>query len=244
MTRVVVWMVLLLTACSTVPDAQHPAPRGSATGSPSRSSTPDIDHGGGQPPSAYSASVRRIGPQLRARMRFSYRPGCPVALSHLRYLEMTYLGFDGRVHSGEMVVHEDFAAAVTRVFARLYDARWPIRRMRLVDDYRGDDERSMAANNTSGFNCRRVAGSATWSAHAYGAAIDINPVQNPYLAAGSVQPPAGRRFAWIDRSARSRTPAGAIRAGDVVVRSFAGIGWQWGGDWTSSKDYQHFSTGR
>ena len=84
---------------------------------------------------------------------------------------------------------------MTRVFRELYDAGWPIRRMRLVDDYGGDDERSMAADNTSGFNCRRVAGSSSWSAHAYGAAVDINPLENPYVTGGSVSPSAGRRFA-------------------------------------------------
>jgi poly-gamma-glutamate synthesis protein (capsule biosynthesis protein) len=175
-------------------------------------------------------------------MRFSHGPSCPVPLRDLRYLRMRYVGFDGRTHRGEMVVHEDFAAAVTAVFERLYDARWPIQRMRLVDAYRGDDDRSMAANNTSGYNCRRVAGSRAWSAHAYGAAIDVNPVQNPYLTGSSIAPPAGSRFAAIDRSAHARVPAGAIRTGDVVVQAFARIGWEWGGKWSQSKDYQHFSS--
>jgi poly-gamma-glutamate synthesis protein (capsule biosynthesis protein) len=113
--------------------------------------------------------------------------------------------------------------------------------MRLVDDYRGDDDRSMAANNTSAYNCRRVAGSDSWSAHAYGAAIDINPVQNPYLDGTSISPPAGQRFAALDRSRRAHLPAGTIREPGVVVRAFAGIGWRWGGAWEASPDYQHFS---
>ncbi len=175
-------------------------------------------------------------------MRSSYRPGCPVLLADLRYLRMRYVGFDWKAHTGEMVVHHDYAKKVTTVFERLYDARWPIRRMRLVDGYGGDDNRSMAANNTSGFNCRRVAGSRAWSAHAYGAAIDINPVQNPYVTGSSIHPLAGARFATIDRSrADRRGPMGAIRAGDVVVRAFDCIGWDWGGDWSTSPDYQHFS---
>ena len=99
-----------------------------------------------------------------------------------------------------------------------------------------------AANNTSGYNCRRVAGTDAWSAHARGAAIDINPVQNPYVTGSSIHPPAGARFATIDRfRADRRGPMGAIRAGDVVVRAFDGIGWDWGGDWSTSPDYQHFS---
>jgi len=192
-------------------------------------------------PTAYTASIRPIGPRLRDRMRYSHHPGCPVELRDLRYLQMTYLGFDGAAHTGEMVVHEKYAAAVVDVFRRLYDARWPIQRMRLVDDYRGNDERSMAANNTSGYNCRRIAGRDVLSAHAYGAAIDINPVQNPYLTRSSVHPPAAARYATIDRSQDARVPFGAIQDGDVVVRAFARIGWEWGGRWPAPKDYQHFT---
>jgi poly-gamma-glutamate synthesis protein (capsule biosynthesis protein) len=113
--------------------------------------------------------------------------------------------------------------------------------MRLVDDYGGNDNRSMAADNTSGFNCRRVAGSKVWSAHAYGAAIDINPVQNPDLTGASVAPGAGRRFAATDRAAYAQAAPGVITADGPVVRAFARIGWEWGGDWSSGKDYQHFS---
>jgi hypothetical protein len=190
---------------------------------------------------AYSWSMRRIGPVLEHRMRYSHRPGCPVPLSDLRYLQMTYVGFDGHAHTGELVVHRDYAVQVTTVFKRLYDTRWPIRRMRLVDDYSGDDKRSMEANNTSGFNCRRVAGSRSWSAHAYGAAIDLNPVQNPDLMGALVAPRAGRPFATLDRSADTHPPPGVIRANGPVVRAFARIGWEWGGTWSSAKDYQHFS---
>lgn len=202
-------------------------------------SRPSPDHAS---PTVYSASVRPIGPRLRERMRRSYHSGCPVPLSDLRYLRMTYLGFDGAAHTGEMVVREEFAGDVVGVFRRLYDARWPIQQMRLVDDYGGDDSRSMAANNTSGYNCRTIAGTHTWSAHAYGAAIDINPVQNPYLTASAVHPPAAARFVGIDRSsAASGIPRGAIREGDVVVRAFARIGWEWGGRWSPPHDYQHFT---
>jgi poly-gamma-glutamate synthesis protein (capsule biosynthesis protein) len=174
-------------------------------------------------------------------MRASHRAGCPLGWTDLRYLRLSFVGFDGVAHRGELVVHRDHARAVTEVFRQLYEARWPVQRMRLVDDYDGDDDRSMAANNTSGYNCRHVAGGTSWSEHAYGTAIDVNPVQNPYVTSGSVTPPAAQRFAGIDRSADVAVPAGAIRAGDVVVRAFAAIGWEWGGDWSSAKDYQHFS---
>jgi poly-gamma-glutamate capsule biosynthesis protein CapA/YwtB (metallophosphatase superfamily) len=190
---------------------------------------------------AYSSSVNPIGPDLAERMRFSHRTSCPVPLRELRHLRMRYVGFDARMHTGEMVVHRDLAHDVTAVFHRLYDARWPIRRMRLVDDYRGDDALSMAANNTSGYNCRRVAGSNAWSTHAYGTAIDINPVQNPDLSGSSVAPSAGNRFARLDRSAAARVPKGVVHANDIVVRAFARVGWEWGGHWATGKDFQHFS---
>jgi poly-gamma-glutamate capsule biosynthesis protein CapA/YwtB (metallophosphatase superfamily) len=191
-------------------------------------------------PTAYTATVRPIGPHLRDRMSSSHHRGCPVTLTELRYLRMTYLGFDGAPHTGEMVVHQTYADAVVDVFHRLYAARWPLRRMRLVDLYGGHDEASMAANNTSGYNCRRVAGSAAWSAHAYGAAIDINPAQNPYVTPSAIHPPSAARFATISRGGLTPVPIGAIRAGDLVVRDFARIGWAWGGHWSTSKDYQHF----
>jgi poly-gamma-glutamate synthesis protein (capsule biosynthesis protein) len=190
---------------------------------------------------AYTSSIRRIGPALAERMRTSHRPGCPVPLRDLRYLRMTHRDFDGRARTGEMVVHRRYARGVVRAFGRLYDVGFPIRRMRLVDDYGGDDDRSMAANNTSGFNCRRVAGQADWSDHAYGAAIDVNPIQNPYVRPGSVVPPSGRRFARIDRGNSSPVPPGVIRDADPVVAAFSLAGWEWGGYWASSKDYQHFA---
>jgi poly-gamma-glutamate synthesis protein (capsule biosynthesis protein) len=201
----------------------------------------DSSHAPPAPLPAYSASVHRIGPALRHRMRSTRGPGCPVPWSDLRSLRLSYVGFDGAAHRGEIVVAADHARDVVGVFARLYDARWPIRRLRPASDYGGDDERSMAADNTSGFNCRRVSGSDHWSAHAYGAAIDVNPVENPDLHDGSVRPAAGRASARLARGAGASLPPGTIRAGDLVVDAFAAIGWEWGGTW-SSPDYQHFAT--
>ncbi len=191
-------------------------------------------------PVRYQASVERITPFLRRRMRSSHHAGCPVPWRELRYLQMSYVGFDGRSHTGELVAAAAYARDVVGVFRKLYDAQWPIQRMRLVDAYGGDDNRSMAADNTSGFNCRRVKGSQEWSDHAFGAAIDLNPVQNPYLTPSSVSPPASRRFTALDRAAGALVPEGTIRSDDVVVRAFAAIGWEWGGSW-AEPDYQHFS---
>ena len=162
-------------------------------------------------------------------------------MKDLRYLTMSFWGFDGTAHVGEMVVHRNVAGAVVNVFGKLFAARFPMQRMRLVDVYGGDDDRSMAANNTSAFNCRAVTGGTAWSQHAYGWAIDINPIQNPYVSSGgTVLPPAGAKYAN-----RSLHANGMIHAGDVVVNAFTSVGWGWGGSWSGTRDYQHFSaTGR
>jgi hypothetical protein len=187
----------------------------------------------------FDARIATIGTSLRARMT-SWRPGCPVPPSRLRLLTLDHWGFDGRERRGRLIVHAAHARAVVSVFRELHRARFPIRRMELVERYGSDDDRSMAADNTSGFNCRRVRPSGPWSEHAYGRAIDVNPLENPYVHGGVVEPPGGA--AYVDRSRRAR---GMIRRGDVAVRAFAAIGWEWGGDWRSLKDYQHFSaTGR
>jgi len=187
----------------------------------------------------FASSVSRIGPAQQARMRSSHGPGCPVQWSDLRLLRLSYVGFDGRAHSGELVVAAKHARDVVRVLARLYDARWPIRRMRPVSAYGGDDNRSMAADNTSSYNCRRVAGSTSWSDHAYGAAVDLNPVENPYLVDGTVRPAAARLYLGVDRGGKAHPP-GVITADSIVVRAFAAIGWEWGGNW-AEPDYQHFA---
>jgi D-alanyl-D-alanine carboxypeptidase-like protein len=182
----------------------------------------------------FEASVSRVD---RTDLRYSYRAGCPVAPSQLRAVRLRHWDFAGRSRMGLIVVHASVVGGVVSVFRKLYAARFPIRRMLGVEVYRGSDDRSMAADNTSGFNCRRVGGTTRWSEHAYGKAIDVNPVENPYVHGGVVEPPAGR--AYLDRS--RRRPGMATRTG-VLVQAFDEAGWFWGGRWQSSKDYQHFST--
>jgi hypothetical protein len=166
----------------------------------------------------------------------AWHAGCPVAISDLRLVTLTYWGFDGRPHDGQLVVNRDAVRPVVRAIRSLYDVRFPIRQMVLVDRYGANDKRSMGADNTSAFNCRLVEHSTSWSEHAYGRAIDINPLENPYIVGKQVLPPAGRAF--TDRSLRRK---GMIHGGDAVVRAFAAVGWRWGGSWASPKDYQHFS---
>ena len=188
---------------------------------------------------AFHGSAERIDAATRARMTgVSWHRGCPVGFGRLRLLTVSHWGFDGRVHRGRLVVNRDAAAAMLGVMRSLYRERYPIRQIRLVDAYGADDHRSMAADNTSAFNCRFVAGSGgVWSEHAYGRAIDVNPIENPYVtASGYVSPPQGAPYAQ-----RARRAPGLIHRGGDVVAAFAAAGWEWGGNWDWPKDYQHFS---
>lgn len=190
---------------------------------------------------AFSGTARPIPADVRQWMTGrSWHPGCPVSLGRLALVSVTYWGFDQRARRGTLVVAANQATKVITAFGRLYQARFPIQRMTLVDAYGGSDARSMAANNTSAFNCRRVTGGTRWSEHSYGTAIDVNPVQNPYVRGRVVEPAAGR--AYVDRR---RVRPGMIAPGSGARAAFVGVGWRWGGDWRSLKDYQHFSaTGR
>jgi hypothetical protein len=190
---------------------------------------------------AYAATIESVPSAVRRRMTgSSHDPArCPVGFADLRLLTVRYVGFDGRAHTGQMVVHRRHARDVVGVLGELYEARFPISRMQLVDTYGGDDNRSMAADNSSAYNCRTVAGTSTFSDHAYGAAVDINPVENPYVTTDGVLPAAGRRYTAVDRSPGADAARGVIVADDVVVRAFAQIGWKWGGVWNEA-DYQHF----
>ena len=183
----------------------------------------------------FTHTVARVTP---AQLPYSWHPGCPVAPAQLRRLRVAYWDFDGRAHTGALVVNADAVSDLVHVFARLYAARFPIRRMRPIDAYHGRDEPSLEADNTAAFNCRYAVapGPKRWSAHAFGRAIDVNPVENPYLEGGRVHPRRGRGF--LDRS--RRRPGMAVRGG-LLVRAFAGVGWAWGGRWAGSPDYQHFS---
>lgn len=196
------------------------------------------------PPAVMSAPafIARVYPVRRADVRFSYRRGCPVAPPDLRRVRVAYWGFDGSRRLGSLIVNRAVVGDVLVVFRRLYATRFPIRQMLPIDAFRGSDDASMAADNTSGFNCRRAVGSPTgsWSAHAYGEAVDVNPVENPYVLGGRVLPASGRAYRNRERHRR-----GMAWAGNRVVAAFARVGWKWGGRWSGSPDYQHFSaTGR
>jgi hypothetical protein len=183
----------------------------------------------------YRWTVKPIDAALAKRMHTSWHAGCPVPLKDLRFMTMTFYGFDGAAHTGQMVVNTDAVNVIARVFKKLYDARFPLRHMRLVDDYQGSDDRSMAGDNTSAFNCRKVDGSSSWSLHSYGRAVDLNPVENPYVRGSRVDPPAGKGYV-------RRSPHRAGMVDRAVIDAFAAQGWGWGGNFRTSKDYQHFSS--
>jgi hypothetical protein len=186
----------------------------------------------------FAFESRPLPPSIQERITgSSWHTGCPVALDRLRYIKMDHWGFDGRLRHGEMIVDATVVSAVRGAFRRLFAARFPVRRMHLVDDYGADDYRSIEADNTSSFNCRRATGSTRWSEHAYGRAIDINPIENPYVYAnGTTSHPASRPY--LDRSRNIR---GIAREGGVLVKAFDAVGWGWGGRWSPATDLQHFS---
>lgn len=186
----------------------------------------------------FTGSIARISPALAKRMTgVSWRPGCPVPLRDLRLVSARHWGFDGRARTGRLVVHRDVAKRILGVLRTLYRERFPIRRMWLVDAYGASDFRSIEADNTSAFNCRRVEGTARWSEHAYGRAIDVNPIENPYVSrAGTTSHRASRPY--LRRSPYRR---GMAVEGGVLVRAFDAAGFGWGGRWSGVKDYQHFS---
>ncbi|MGW4467781.1 M15 family metallopeptidase [Micromonospora sp. NPDC004704] len=228
----VLLLALAVGGCGT------PAPRpGTASGGGEGATSPSGTASTGTPaPPAFSSEITTV---TATELGASWRPGCPVGPADLRTLKLSYWGFDGQSHLGTIVVHRTVADEVVGVFATLYRERFPIRRLTPVSDYGGSDDRSMADDNSSGFNCREAVadGPTKWSAHAYGQAIDINPVENPYLVDGDVLPPAGAPYA--DRTTVEGD--GLAVPGGTLVKAFAGAGWRWGGEWSTAPDYQHFS---
>ena len=247
----IVALVVAGAACSGVGQQDTEAePRASApatvtthspTPSPSPTPTPTPPTTEGPPPDpTFEATIAAIDEAGRTRLTHSWRPGCPVPLEDLRLITLDHWDSDGTEQQGELVVHADEAEAIVEVFGRLFEARFPIDRMQLVDVYGGDDHASTLDNNTAAFNCRWVVGKpGAWSEHAFGRAIDVNPRVNPYVVDPRVDHP--ELAPYLDRSLRA---PGMINGGSVAIEAFAAVGWHWGGTW-SSPDYQHFSaTGR
>jgi len=166
----------------------------------------------------------------------TWHRGCPVPPSELRQLTLTFHDFSHHTQTGRLIVNEAVAEQVVRLFRALYDHGFQIERMVPIEEYGGDDDASMAANNTSAFNCRDATGKpGVFSNHSWGLAIDINPLTNPYVKGSKVLPPAGRKY--LDRT---QSYPGSILQGGFVVKVFEEAGWTWGGRWLDRQDYQHF----
>ena len=173
----------------------------------------------------------------------SWKHSCPVPLKNLRYLRLKYLDFNGQTREGEMIVHKDVANEVVNIFNELYTIDYPIHKMKLVSTYKGNDWQSIEADNTSAFNCRNATGSKKWSKHSYGKAIDINPIENPYISRkGRISHKASLKYKKREHRLDIHPDNRALLLKqDQATQIFKKYGWKWGGDWSGVKDYQHFS---
>ncbi len=192
----------------------------------------------------FHAKIYNIAPKLKEKMinGNSWHRGCPVDIVDLRYLRLNYINFQGEERVGELIVHESVADDVVNIMRELYEIGYPVNQMRLVSDFGGNDWKSIEADNTSAFNCRKATGSKKWSRHSYGKAIDINPIENPYISRkGHISHKASQKY----RKRRHRDNSTADRAvllkNDEATKIFESYGFSWGGDWRYTKDYQHFS---
>ncbi|MET8851778.1 M15 family metallopeptidase [Amycolatopsis sp. NPDC004625] len=182
----------------------------------------------------YASTISAVPADVLARS--TWQPACPVKAGDLRYLTMSFWGFDGRAHTGEMLVNASGAAGITKVFGQLFAARFPLEELRVTSPAELTAPPTGDGNSTSAFVCRPARGQTTWSAHAYGLAVDVNPFCNPYTQGDLVLPELAS--AYVDRARRR---PGMVLAGDATVRAFAAIGWSWGGSWHSPTDRMHFT---
>jgi len=192
----------------------------------------------------FNVKVYPIAPKLKEKMieGNSWRKGCPVDIVDLRYLRLTYMNFKGEERIGELIVHRDVAEDVVSIMKELYEIGYPIKQMRLVSDFGGNDWKSIEADNTSAFNCRNATGSKKWSKHSYGKAIDINPIENPYISKrGHISHKASQKYRKRRHRENSMADRAVLLKNDEATKIFESYGFSWGGDWKYTKDYQHFS---
>lgn len=189
------------------------------------------------PPPRHDAFSARLEPAPKDVLRRStYEPKCPISAADLSYVRMSFWGFDHETHTGEMLVNSSVARALVGVFRRLYRVRFPIEELRITTEHDLRTHPTGDGNYSGSFECRPVTAGSSWSQHAYGLAVDVDPFQNPYVRPGLVVPELASAY-----ENRARVRPGMIEPGGPVVTAFASIGWKWGGDWNSLKDYMHFS---
>ncbi len=182
----------------------------------------------------FHAEVQPVPANVVARS--TWQEACPVTLDELRYVTVSFWGFDDRAHTGELIVHRDAADGIVQVFEQLFAARFPIEDMRVSTMADLDAPNTGDGNTTAAFVCRPTRGSSRWSEHAYGMAIDVNPFQNPYVRDGGVIP--GLASSYLDRA---DVRPGMLEPGAGPIEAFAAMGWRWGGEWENPRDYMHFS---
>jgi poly-gamma-glutamate synthesis protein (capsule biosynthesis protein) len=194
---------------------------------------------------AFEAKIKPINKYTKQRIieGKTWHKGCPVNISDLRYIRLKHKNFYRSERIGEIIVHKDVAAEVVEIFKELYEIGYPIRQMRLVSDFRGSDYRSIEADNTSAFNCRNIStGKKKWSKHAYGKAIDINPIENPFVnRKGRVLHTESYKYKKRLHKNSSFADKAMLLKKDKAVKIFEKYGWKWGGDFSPYKDYQHFA---
>jgi poly-gamma-glutamate synthesis protein (capsule biosynthesis protein) len=192
----------------------------------------------------FNSNISKITPDIKKRMidGNSWREGCPVALSDLRYIEVDHLDFTDNISRGEIIVHKDVAEDVVSIFEELFNMNYAINQMHLVSDFNGNDWKSIEADNTSAFNCRNATGSKKWSKHSYGKAIDINPIANPYISKkGHISHKASQKYRKrVHKNLSNLEDRALLLKNDPATKAFKSYGWTWGGDWNTIKDYQHF----
>lgn len=193
---------------------------------------------------AFEATIKPINKYTKQRMveGKTWHKGCPVSPDDLRYIRLKHRNFYRSEKMGEIIVHKDVAQEIVEIFRELYEIGYPIRQMRLVSDFKGNDWRSIEADNTSAFNCRKATGSKKWSKHAYGKAIDINPIENPYISrSGRISHQKSLRYKKRVHKNATYADKAVLLKEDKATKIFKKYGWKWGGDWSGVKDYQHFS---
>ena len=191
----------------------------------------------------FQAYIYDISPNLKKKMikDNSWRKGCPVDTIDLRYLKLTHINFDGKDTVGELIVHKNISDNMVSVMKELYTIGYPINQMRLVSEFKGNDWQSIEAGNTSAFNCRKATGSKKWSKHSYGRAIDINPIENPYVSRnGYISHKASIKYKKRRHIEDTPSDRAVLLKNDKATLIFKKYGFTWGGDWKSVKDYQHF----
>lgn len=192
----------------------------------------------------YYFKISNISTEIKKRMikGNSHKNDCPISLKDLRYLNLDYIDFQGNTKVGELVVHKDVSKEIVDIFKTLHESKYPIYKMELVSNYEGNDFNSIEANNTSAYNCRNIEGTKKWSRHAYGKAIDINPIQNPYISKkGYISHKESLKYKKrFQKDLKNSNDKAMILKNDIVIIMFKKYNWIWGGDWNTIKDYQHF----